>query len=326
MLAIGVFLTRVIAFLAGALCLYVSMFTKDNDGKVQNWLVSLWITVEAHSELRGSRAVALLSGAASKINVVLDRVFGAGLWSLRFIVTSSSLSIASLYLLTSLRFLLGKDIPSSARYAEAVLVCLLLANAVIAWPRRSVTLGAGIFAILFLFWTENGQTASFRNAFAGICLGILLDWGFVGISRLTLRKLERGRTLSQTVLPAVLNTILGLILLAPASLFVSYRLWCVLPFTATHLSDTVGLAEWIVAIASATNLVAGLCALSLLIVVTVALFHRFFWPFVSQMVHVCYERKVIERRMLFFTAGSTHVTYAFGWLSWLVKVPKFLLF
>jgi hypothetical protein len=324
MLVIGVWLARAFAFLCGLLCLHISMFTKDNDGKVQNWLVGIWTTVEDISERKGSRAVGLINTAAAKITSILDRIFGAQLMSARFIVTSSILSIASLYLLTALRYAIHKDVLGATKYACGVLICVLLVELSTAKPKTTVMLATGGFALLYLYWNERGPTRSFPNAIAGLTIGVFLDWFFVWSSRLILRKLGHERTFSQTVILAILITALGLILLAPAFMFVSYRLWSVPSLATIHPSYTLGYVEWIAAIASATNIVAGLCALSLSIVVMVALFHRLFWPILSQLVNVCYERRVIERRMLFFTAGSTLLTYAFGWLSWIGKLPRFL--
>lgn len=324
MLAAVIFLTHVIALFGGAICFYVSMFTKDKDGEIQNWLVSLWILVETLSEERGSRVTALLNGAASTITALLNTIFGCRLLSFRFVVTSAILSIASLYSMTALRFAFAKETLAAVSCAESVILCLLVANLVLAWPRRGVIAGAAVFAILWVYWREHGLASSLRNAYAGITIGIVLDWCFVWSSRLILRRVSHGRTLVQTLLPALLNTIIGLILLAPSALFVYFRLWYLLPHSITHSSHSIGIVEWIVAVASATNLVAGICALSLLGVVVAALFHKLFWPLVSQLVHVCYERRVIERRMFFFTAGITLLTYSFGWLSRLVKVINLL--
>jgi hypothetical protein len=139
-----------------------------------------------------------------------------------------------------------------------------------------------------------------------------------------LRKLEVACTLSQAAFWGMLNTLLGFILLAPASLFVSYRLWYILPHSLMYPLSLVGHAEWVITVASATNLIAGLCALSLLFLITMALFHRMFWPIISRVVQVCYERRVVERRMFFFSTGCALLIYSFHWFSWLEKIQIFL--
>src|SRR5512146_2863543 len=92
--------SRALAFPIGLSFVYISLFfTKGDDGRLQNWLVDLWVKVEISSTARGAQAVTFFNEVAALLNRVLDRLFGLRLLSLQFVLTSATLSFSSLYFL-----------------------------------------------------------------------------------------------------------------------------------------------------------------------------------------------------------------------------------
>src|SRR5262249_43364112 len=205
-------ISRVAAFMVGFALVWISLFfIKDDEGKVQNWLVSLWVRVERLSEERRSRTVAFFNEIATEINSILDKTFGVSLVSVRFVVVSATLSVGSLYLISALRF------PKSWLYMLPVsCVSLVLTAVVLKKPTLENEIAAGLLLMAILFMANLGSVRSAEFAFAGTVCGILFDWTFVAISRKLLRKIEAGHGLKQICIALAVSLILGVILLAPS--------------------------------------------------------------------------------------------------------------
>jgi hypothetical protein len=309
-----VYVSRAVAFAAGCISLYIAFFfTKNDDGKVQNRLVELWVRIELLSERTDRRVIAFFNETASFTNRLIDRLFGPHLFSIRFIVASSVFSMVSLYILTALRF------GAASRF---VVLFICFAVVVVAKPRAVVIAGVGALSAFLLYWANRGDASSSRNAFVGVSLGLFLDFTFVAISRKILREITVERQLKKISFAMVINFVLGVLLLAPSLFFVSNRLLCWLLYGSQIAQNRVlSKIVWWIIVASATNLFAGLCAFAVFMVAGIALLHQLCWPLGSKMIYVSYERKLVENRKFFFIVGSGLLAYTFHGFSWLSKIP-----
>jgi len=308
------------AFPIGALCVYVSLaFRNQDDRRFQNWLVDLWVRIEGTAGK--NREVAFFNEVAAFIIRALNETFGPKLMSLQFAAVSASFSVASLYLLCTLR--LGIPVNARLDFASTSLMALFLGL----WTIRKPTIGrvttvAGLLILLLYGANQAGpQLHSEQYAFAGTASGILLDWLFVAACRKMLRVVEVGQKLSHISAALAVNFSLGLLLIGPAILFVWPQEWCPLLGGVCALHPLRTAMLWTLTVSSATNLYGALCVLSVFIVSVAALLHKLMWRFTANIVHVIYERRVIEKRLLLFTIGSTLLSYSTNWFSWLRHIP-----
>lgn len=317
-------MARVAAFVAGLILIYISLFfTKNDDGKVQNWLVELWVRVEQVSAEKSRRTIFLLNTIARRLDELLDKIFGPKLLSLRFVGISITLSIASLNVLAIFHTISVNEstITRIAWFVGMASVPAWLAAEAATHPRPTVAVLGAAIAIVILYWGNQADPISTRNAFAGTASGVILDCLFVAVSRMILRRLKVEERLQRMISVLFINLLLGLFLLGPSLIYVSSKIRCFVlgcGWIASH--PFYFLAAYIFSIASATNLLGGLCTLSIFFVTAVALFHRAVWPIASKLIHVCYERRIVERRMACFSVGAALLGYAFRWLSWIANL------
>jgi hypothetical protein len=310
------------AFLIGLSFLYMSLFfTKADDGRVQDWLVELWIKVESISATSMDRVVAFFNAIAAFNEKTLNRIFGVKLFSTRFVLTSICFSIASLYFLSAIRQ--GEHFSGRMFYTALFLVSCLIADAVIKYPRRSVpTVVALLMSPYVIDWLWGPRPLSFVErdlpVYVGLLIGVLLDVGFVAIIRHVIRQQVGEKQLYKLIVTTLLCIVLGVILLAPSWFYLSDIHFLTKFYSVHSVRYSIG---WTAIISSTTNLFAGLCAFSIFIVGFAALLHKLFWPFSANLIHVVYERRLVENRTLLFTAGSMLLTYSFNWFSWLNLLP-----
>lgn len=311
------FTCKAAALLVGFPLIYVSLFfTTSDDGRVQNWLVDLWVRVESVSV--SNKAIVFFNEIATLINRFLDKIFGARLMSIQFAVVSAGLSSASLYFLAAFRFLHSGGATGFLIWS---LVFLTLVAAVIVKPTIGTLNLVVILIVVALLWANPPDQRSTRYAFAGTFVGVVLDCFFIAGCRKLLCTVEGEREIRQIMPKLILSLVCGAILSAPSVLFVWNRLWCFLlgGILAKHPIDFAIL--WTFAVASSTNLFAGLCVWSIFIVAVIALLHRLFWPLTGRLINVVYERRVVENRVFLFTTGSMLVSYSTDWFSWLRHLP-----
>jgi hypothetical protein len=319
--------TRILAFVGSILCLYVVFcFRQEDDGAIQNRLVDLWVKVEEISTKGGHRSVAFFNQVAFLMNAVFNRIFGPQFISTRLVVVSSIFSMCSLYLM----FVLQLDASGYGHKSAIVIALAFACIAAFALGSKTNTalLGAWIISAAILYIVNSDLPASTYNALAGTLVGTSIDVLFLVVIRQIVRRIEVGKEISRISLRLVLSGALGLVLLAPSLVFIFPGIRCYILCGIGQITHPIAFhLAWVLAVASATNLFAGLSALSVLIVAAVALFHRLLWPIVSRLIHVCYERKIIERRAYFLTFGTMLLGYSLGGSSWLqallIKLARF---
>jgi hypothetical protein len=314
---------RIAAFLIGVVFLYIAVFfTKNDDGRVQNWLVELWVRVENISTNKRRRAVVLFNMIAAAISKLLTNIFGAKLLSPRFAATSVCLSLCSLFLLSTLR--LGEHMFGRLWYASSFVIACLMTEKAIKSKSLKITSATACFLLAWLawqcwFWYKNSLSALGNGSvFSGILIGIFLDISFVAIVRKITQQQKEQQSLTKIVAAMTLNLIMGCVLIAPSWLYIIDST----PFFGSYDAHSVRFSlEWTVVIASTTNILAVLCAFSMVAVSIAAVAHRFIWSIAARLIHVCYERRVIENRIFLFSLGSMLLSYSINWFSWLHHLP-----
>jgi hypothetical protein len=189
-------ISRIAAFLIGLAFLYVAVFfTKNDDGRVQNWLVELWVRVENVSTNKSGRAVALFNMIAAAISKLLNNIFGTRLLSAKFALTSICLSLCSLFLISTMR--LGEHMSGRLWYASVFVIACLMSDHAIKSKSLKITVAIACFLLACLvwqswFWYRHSLSAlADGSVFGGILIGILLDAAFVTIVRKIIQEQEK---------------------------------------------------------------------------------------------------------------------------------------
>lgn len=324
MLSIANVIGRVVAFPFGASLIYISLFfTKGDDGRVQNWLVDLWIRVESDHTEKGVRLIAFFNQTAALVNRALDRVFGFKLFSLRFFVASAALSLCSQYFFDVLR--VNEHTYGRLYYGYFFAAAAFIAVNIIKHPSLRISipllvLDIALFIQPMFVWKHYYDLPIIWDfvMFVGLGIGILLDAGFVTAIRAILKKQEAERGLGKIIGATALNLCLGVLLLAPSLLYIRDNTPI---FELYQKHPTSVPLIWSFVVGSTTNLFAVLCAFSLLLVSLVAILHKLLWGAASRLIHVCYERRVVENRILLFTIGAALLSYSTHWFDWLRQIP-----
>lgn len=317
-------ISRITAFFLGFALLYIAvLFTKADDGRAQNWLVDLWVKVENVSTDKSRRAVALFNTIAATINKLLDSVFGARLLSAQFVLTSACLSICSLFLISTMR--LGEHTLGRLWYTGLFIIASLMTSSIIETKSLKVAT-ATVCSLLACvvwqswFWSQGHSLSLLQDTsvIGGVAIGILLDAAFVAIIRKIIQQQEEEQSLRKILGTMALSLVIGSALFAPSALFIMDGR----PFWGAYEAHPVSFSlAWTVVIASTTNILAALCAFSMVAVSVAALAHRFIWSIAARLIHVCYERRVVENRFFLFTLGSMLLSYSINWFSWLRNIP-----
>src|ERR1700677_1684125 len=90
---------KIIIFSGGIFFVYVGAFLKeDSEGKLQNSLETLWISIHDQRNASVSKNVAFLRTISSVLTRYLDRLLGEHLFSYRAFAVSSCYSLGSIFL------------------------------------------------------------------------------------------------------------------------------------------------------------------------------------------------------------------------------------
>jgi len=86
---------RILAALVGTLAFYVRLFMyEDEQGKWQNRIDNLWLTIDDRAKTTGSKTSAFFNRVSAVVNRILNRIFGLRLFSLRAVGASTCYSLA----------------------------------------------------------------------------------------------------------------------------------------------------------------------------------------------------------------------------------------
>ncbi len=305
---------KVIAVIGAVCCFYAAIWMYDDkQGRVQNKLEEWWIEFHDRQKRALSAATVLMRGIASFANSCLDVTFGHRLISLRAIIVSAHLSVASLFLslaafLGTIQVVMGDYVgsPLSSIFEAAASVALATASIGLAvLSTRSIrgrlTSMFGFAALLALILYLSELNASFLalSLLLGMVLGLVSDIAFVAVTRLLLRWCERLEGATWCLIVLSVNTVLGLVLwVAPILLLFSGSL-------DEHRDLRLLNSEALV-----FNSLDGFISLFLLLIASFLLLHRFLWPFAARTLYAIAPTPA--RKALLIVVGLFLLKVGFG--------------
>jgi hypothetical protein len=301
----------------GLLLLYVALFlTETDEGLVQNRLEELWINVDDLSRRSLSREAALLQQVSELLKDGLDRLFGEGLFTWKAAATSTGLSAATilLYIYVSPLSKLNHSLPIF--YASIVFAGLAFAPGrfrylTFLWiplPVLHELIPMAIFITRrdgFMEFIRWSGVWDYRNLLIPAILnmgGVASDILFLSASRWFLRKAARLESAWKLLGMISLNACLGTVLVSPLLLL----------SVASHV-DTARLADLVasVALIGASNITAAVISGSFLLLLSVVLVHRVFWPVISKPIYAMQRRNLVKEPRLL--GGISVTCLLFAW-------------
>jgi hypothetical protein len=323
---------KILVFCAGVFLLYVGAFLKeDSEGKLQNSLEALWVSITDQQSLATSKNTAFLRTIASLVTNALDHLLGERLFSLRALAVSCMYSLGSIFLTAFSVISLGSAF-SSERLDSADLrglaICFGIALGFLCLGtlqvqiRRPPTYGIwyvavlilavatffffraeGIFDLGFLFTTKLSPAVAVIAFASTLFGGIAFDFVFIAATRYVLRRSSQMSTALNIAKIVLVNILIGGLLVALPAYFLrepSNILW----------PDTV--TERVAGMVGASNLVDLLVSLLFVLAALLLLAHRLVWPLLENPVYTLQRIGVIGRRKLLVSVGFMMLAFATG--------------
>lgn len=324
---------RTVCLLLGIFMLVVVFFDEAKEKGAQDKLVALWIRLDDREGRTISRHATFVRRTAALMSVAFDRVFGQRLVSVRAVLVSTMLSMATICAVAwgvlSLLFWIGGSavVSDALRKYPCVSPKILVATGyVISWVMGLVALVVGVGAVLpmalrdgllllwevaalvFLAWwlPMLGSTVG-APMISVIALGLLFDLLFVMAMRWLLQRMHSWTraTFGWLVSLGMLGLSVVMVLL-PAIVGIS----------VFQRSRRVGMVLMVVA---ATNVYDSLVAGAYFAIGLAYVFHRLAWPMIKAPLYAVQRHKLVtdHKKVLFVGALSLLSVGVFGFPSWL---------
>jgi hypothetical protein len=299
----------------GSLFLYMALFMfRDEQGRLQNRLVTLWVKVkQAEDEFAAFvRQTAILTDHAA------NWMFGDKIFSLKAMLMSSYLAVASAYL--GLSFVEGVKFVMFAAFFSAISLI---------WLRRlegtrpyiaALALSVVLYLAFQQPWREEGSGVLLRLPL----VGIICDFLVIGINRAVIRKLIqslRGTIILFTLLYDAFWVSL-FVLLFLSRLKGTYVNRVAVTFVRKYaLGEQHGVAEWAVDWLLTLNLASSFTAIvcaGLFLVALAAVFHKLVWPLLDRTITAIAEFNLLGDRKIQAGLGTAFLLLSFPSLGeWL---------
>jgi hypothetical protein len=271
---------------------------EDEEGKFQNKVEEWWIKLSDKQNTSRSRVAAFMQEVARLAGRGFDRLFGRSLFSLRVIPVSIYLSFASLFLLILLTVPRIKYSAGTSRQAAFGMLSSFLALGLVpAFFKNKWVLGLwwtvipGVLLSIsgFLFFVL--KTRGARTTFLGISLVVLIfisslfcDLIYIALTRFILRRISGIDHIPEILLMIFLN-LLALVISVLGPIYAG--LW---------LAKYAPLAGAMVFFSFAFNSIDLLAGFAALLLATLLLLHRLFWPAVQRPLYAIYRFAPIKEK------------------------------
>ena len=291
-------LAKVVVCLIGAAALYCACFLyEDEEGKLQNRLEQIWISID--DKRHTGEPLALASKSAGIIDRGLNRILGNKLISLRMVGMSSSLSVVTLYV---------RVIPIWMGIYSWVLVIVLLLSifAIVHAARRPQSRSGALMLLLpfllyigSIIYLDNHRAPAFL-ATGAIVISIIFDAVFIVSVRASLKKvMAMPRAIWLLVALAIQLVVVFVLTLSP--LFLSYFLLLHGLLTPDILFQTDRIPAWFVLNnLDIFNTPTVLFSISFIVLLLFLCLHRVayrcFWPILGRLFYPLARYKVISNR------------------------------
>jgi hypothetical protein len=316
----------------GLILVYCALFIDETEErKLHNRLEELWVTIDDLGKEAMSHQAAFLRQVSALAEHGLAKLFGPKLLSFKSVASCLCFSLAS----TAWAFLLLSSLERTFSPPYGAIPIAYLISAVF-WSvcgvsRRLRYAAYALIPVFLLYYIRIGvprpsgelHTISGLEVFqylAPILASVLCDIGFVMLTRWSLRRSSRLSSLPGLVSFALLNVMLGVVLVGGLffPLLLRHRLKSVSDFVTAHST----LWSYVMTI-SATNLLAAAFALLALILMLSALLHRLIWPAISRPIYAAHRFGLFKQHKLLAILGLTFLLMAYPanpLLKWLEKL------
>lgn len=331
--------SRLTAVLLGTFAYYVAFFMyEDQEGEWQNRVESLWVAINDHENLTGSKASAVFDKVSAVATSVFDRIFGQKLFSFQLIGVSTSYSYASLFLGLSILFTvlfrparLTAPLPanlddalSTVKIGCFVIGCIFLLFAALPslLPSRwsnglSLLPFLVVLSGLVKLILSHRATGDQLMMFAILIAGILSDVLVLTLIRYTVRRISTAPTLSRVAI-AISAQIALITFLVVAPIEASGPL--IVKFGNRLMFKTL---LWL----GVFNLFTGLLASVFLLLLFTVMLHRVTWPILGKLIYPLARYEVLRNHIAMAGIGTACFMFAFplmpnaikGILEWLAK-------
>jgi hypothetical protein len=280
--------------ITGVFMLYAGVFLYENTQKrLQNRLVELWIRIDDRRLLEEGVLRNLIVETSTIVDRVFNRVFGEKVISVKAVVTSTYLALASFFLLSYI------DALHEVSLAIAGLVCLAIAGLLILFNFFFLPV-ATVALVIIMAWLVDRSPAG--GIVGLLLLPLVLDVAWLYGSRRLMRAASQGRS----VWWIVAWNLTTLILFLPAPMIYGGLLDRLPAFLALALISV-----------SYTRLFPIACALVLVLLASAALLHRYLWRFPNKVIYALQRHEVISKPKLLVRGGITLIGLGSGSLRWI---------
>lgn len=302
-------LARIVGAAVGGFCVLTAVLLYANEeGEIQTALEKFWVQLDDYKILALSRHTAFMQQVAVFESRLLDWLFGKRLLSVDAIAVSACYSLASVYLthLVAGHFIRHNDY-EALKWTSALFIAFamgtlypILARSASLRPLGKIGVaGVLIMSIGALFYVPVNLNLSFgmllfhlRIMVVSICVSVLMDFGFITVTRGIIRNAGTMRQTTNIVAAVSSTFVLALALISPLAL---RRVW-----THTRPYSELLRAGHIVAVSNTFDILLA-CLFGFLVVLL--LVHRALWPILVRTVFRLQEVGTKTRRLILSLIG-----------------------
>jgi hypothetical protein len=317
---------RVLAFVLGCISLYLAFFLyEDEEGKLQNRIEKLWVTIDDRAKATNSITTAVLNSVAKVLRRLFNVMFGESYFSAQLLSVSINMSVAGASISFG-AFAYGWE-RLHVTATEAPLSCLAIgviflaqAAVVIRYPRHWVillcclpivfSLASVLYLVLFLAELIGRQhiVGFFASVVIAIpsalCYSIASDiMSVIAIRRIFASAAKSWTPLEMLKSIGLLGGVLYSFVLCPA--YIGFRFLSSRNQDISDISMLLVLFEFL----NVTNVF--YCAL-LMCVFVLLLLHKAIWPVLSRMIYPISRYKLLLNRKVMVSSGCLALTFAFN--------------
>jgi hypothetical protein len=305
-------LIRSVYLVVGCIALYIAVFMYEKEPeKWQDRIDELWITISDRGKLIGSQTTAFFNVVASKVLIVLDKVYGKKNISVRMVGMSTILSVGAALIITGSNILppydghaqsaIGRQMAWAGLFLLALAIPPLLTRSTIAIVPTLIP--AGLCILFFLMslldfdihanWSREASTALFLSLCADIATTILIRRNIAWISR---------ETRPQRIALAIGAQILWVLALLLTPGVPGYLIW---------KRDRRSPLALTLLLTFGFNFTTGFLVVAFAISLAFVAAHKLFWPILGRAFYPLNHWKIIQNRKLMGGVGVVCLAQAF---------------
>jgi hypothetical protein len=305
---------RAVAGIIAAIAFYLAFFLyEDEEGELQNRLVSLWVLVQLRSEQTNSITVAVFNKIGEILRRVFVRLFGERLLSFRAAVVSANISASGAMLFVTL-----VDWPTNRNriwYLSATAFLLLAATLSVKYPRTFVLL----VSCIPLSWMLIGRSLYWQMGPefyvagpVGVVLSIGADFLIITVLRRAFGRISEVVSAFKMLLLIVALSLLGILIEALPPILFALAGYRQLDPSASDVGLTPIFVSGVLIVASFMNLTTSLMCFIPVTMLVGLVAHKMMWPVLGRLINAFARNKIFTNRKLLVSVGTLCLTFAFN--------------